>query len=57
MDGQLGCGEENSLYPCLVERFQELGTPDSLVHDPNNDGGGTPLKVVKSFFLTAVCIL
>ncbi|XP_020098847.1 probable E3 ubiquitin-protein ligase HERC6 isoform X2 [Ananas comosus] len=43
--GQLGCGEENSLYPCLVERFQELGTPDSLVDDPNNDGGGTPLKI------------
>lgn len=46
MDGQLGHGEENTSVPTLVERFQELGSPDSLSGEINVNRDKTPLKVL-----------
>uniref|UniRef100_A0A1D1Y8M3 Putative E3 ubiquitin-protein ligase HERC2 n=1 Tax=Anthurium amnicola TaxID=1678845 RepID=A0A1D1Y8M3_9ARAE len=43
--GQLGQGEENSLVPCLVEQFLELGPPGSLTDETNANHEKVPLKV------------
>lgn len=44
-DGQLGYGEENSLSPCLVDGFQDLGSPETLQDEAQNTLARTPLKV------------
>jgi E3 ubiquitin-protein ligase RFWD2 len=44
-DGQLGYGEENSLSPCLVERFQDLGSPETLQSEAQNSSTQSSLKV------------
>ncbi|XP_037406582.1 ultraviolet-B receptor UVR8-like isoform X1 [Triticum dicoccoides] len=43
--GQLGYGEENSLSPCLVDGFQDLGSPETLQDEEQNTLAGTPLKL------------
>lgn len=50
MDGQLGLNGENSSVPCLLERFLELGTPDSLAEESNSENR-IPLKVKTISFL------
>ncbi|KAJ6811827.1 ultraviolet-B receptor UVR8 isoform X1 [Iris pallida] len=42
---QLGHGEENASVPSLVERFQELGAPESLSEGPDQKHDKKPLKV------------
>ncbi|VAH79526.1 unnamed protein product [Triticum turgidum subsp. durum] len=44
-DGQLGYGEENSLSPCLVDGFQDLGSPETLQDEEQNTLARTPLKL------------
>ncbi|MQL78820.1 hypothetical protein Taro_011268 [Colocasia esculenta] len=44
-DGQLGQGEENSLLPCLVEAFLELGPPRPSLDERPSNHEKTPLKV------------
>ncbi|XP_026664557.2 ultraviolet-B receptor UVR8 isoform X2 [Phoenix dactylifera] len=53
-----GHGVENSSVPCLIERFQELGSPDSLADESNTDGERTPLKIcsVKAGGMTSLAI-
>ncbi|XP_048562301.1 serine/threonine-protein kinase Nek8-like isoform X1 [Triticum urartu] len=41
----LGYGEENSLSPCLVDGFQDLGSPETLQDEEQNTLAGTPLKL------------
>ncbi|XP_020264869.1 ultraviolet-B receptor UVR8 isoform X2 [Asparagus officinalis] len=41
----LGHGEDNTSIPTLVERFQELGSPDSFSEDIDANREKTPLKV------------
>lgn len=48
MDGQLGLNGENSSVPCFLERFLELGAPNSLAEESENR---TPLKVKTISFL------
>ncbi|KAG8055581.1 hypothetical protein GUJ93_ZPchr0001g29675 [Zizania palustris] len=43
--GQLGYGEENSLFPCLVERFQDLGSPETLPDEARNSDAQSSLKL------------
>ncbi|XP_062206732.1 ultraviolet-B receptor UVR8-like isoform X1 [Phragmites australis] len=43
--GQLGYGEENSLFPCLVERFQDLGSPETLEDEAQSTSARTSLKL------------
>ncbi|XP_010249566.1 PREDICTED: guanine nucleotide exchange factor SRM1 isoform X2 [Nelumbo nucifera] len=42
--GQLGLTAENSLVPCFLDQFLELGSPDSSV-DESKPNSKTPLKV------------
>ncbi|XP_051225775.1 RCC1 domain-containing protein RUG3, mitochondrial isoform X1 [Lolium perenne] len=41
----LGYGEENSLSPCLVEGFQDLGSPETLQDEARSTLAQTPLKL------------
>lgn len=47
MDGQLGVDGENSVVPCLLQQFLELGRPDSLT-DESEVKSKTSLKVLKN---------
>ncbi|PSR91267.1 Ultraviolet-B receptor like [Actinidia chinensis var. chinensis] len=42
--GQLGVNGEHALVPCLLDRFLELGSPDSFT-DESEANSRTPLKV------------
>ncbi|ONM38547.1 Regulator of chromosome condensation (RCC1) family protein [Zea mays] len=44
-DGQLGYGDQNSLFPCFVEQFQDLGSPETLNDEDQNTRGRTCLKL------------
>lgn len=44
-DGQLGYGDQNSLFPCLVEQFQDLGSPETLSDEDQDTRDRTCLKV------------
>lgn len=46
MDGQLGLNGENSLVPCFLERFLELG-----IAEESNSENRIPLKVKTISFL------
>ncbi|KAL6985444.1 hypothetical protein U1Q18_018818 [Sarracenia purpurea var. burkii] len=44
MDGQLGVNGEHALLPCLLDRFHELGSPDSFT-DESETNSRKPLKI------------
>lgn len=53
MDGQLGVNGENSVVPCLLEQFLELGNPDSLA-DESEVKSRASLKVLKTFIIMSL---
>ena len=44
-DGQLGYGDQNSLFPCLVDQFQDLDPPETLDDEAQSTRVRTSLKV------------
>jgi len=44
-DGQLGYGDQNALFPCLVDQFQDLDSPETLDDEAQSTGDRTSLKV------------
>lgn len=53
MDGQLGVNGENSVVPCLLEQFLELGHPDSLT-DESEVKSKASLKVLKNSIIISL---
>lgn len=53
MDGQLGNGGNNSMVPCLVEHFLELGGTDSLTNE-SGEQSKESLKVFMRIFLVPI---